>query len=459
MDKKAKYSIAVIILSLFVVAGFFIFLRAGQKTGYEISIPSVRENSSSSANVYPISDKSNGVLSFQEIYSTTTSRSDIKLFFEDDSSGEKILASDDFPSDSGLMWNGKPFLSGKDIYYPEDGKIKSIGIFTGEIKVIPIPVGEREIVNSFFLRGNKIYYLAGPSCLGYLEECNSSLNSYDLKSGLVESLASGSKSRDIIGFSKDGNILYLEQSAADAMCGRGDYEYFSFSDRFLKKIGSWSHCLYDSRKEEGEQPAVDGFSQTEYIVLKGGFVFVPATERYDGSEVISIRFNSADYSLKDPDRLFGGFMVAGGDGKKSVSNSERGLFMTIPGDWEVSDYNNKDSIAFYSPFYYSQWTAGDVSLGFKLDVFIEKKNTDLEEIKKEEKAEQEREPSLSYKEEEIEVAGIKSLKITTEEPPGVCICVKLPANGKLYTFIFYPGLDKDEHAKYFNEFLDTIFLK
>ncbi|MFA5742868.1 MAG: hypothetical protein WC921_02670 [Candidatus Paceibacterota bacterium] len=455
MIQKIKYiALAFLVLLAVAAAGLFFLWQppaAEEKEGQEITIPTP----SSTVTDYPLTDKSVGSLSIQKNYPESSSSKAIFLF--EYSEGTSAY---DFPK-SGEVEN--LFLASDNLYYLDGGEIKLTEIFTGEGKTVPIPYEKEKPVYSFIIKGDKVYYLSGSYCDGFSLECDIDLKSYDLKTGSIDNLASSSRSIYILGFSKDESKLYLEWSSGDAGCSWSNYESFTFSDRSLKSIGSWLYCEGGEKETKGESPNVDGLSETRYLFVKNGVILIPTVERYDGSDKVLIKFNSADYSQGDLEILFGGnFIVKEIGDKKTVENTSERLLMKVPKDWEIRNGSGKNSIDFYNQEYLDQpgLGRGGIEKGFKLSVFIEDKKTSLEEIKMEEDAVEVEDPSLSYKTEKVKVSGWDALKITVSEEPGPAIAVKVPAGDKLYIFIFYPSLsDVDGYIRYFDDFLGTVSIK
>jgi len=134
------------------------------------------------------------------------------------------------------------------LYYINDvGMIQSIKIGETEPKNIPLPVApvkptELPRINHFYVSGDKIFYLAGENCNGYLEGCDLSLNEFDISKEKNQILGEHSTSRRILGYDATEDKLYLAYGDGDGGCSFGSYEEYSFLDKNLSKVGSFSSC-------------------------------------------------------------------------------------------------------------------------------------------------------------------------------------------------------------------------
>ena len=251
-----------------------------------------------------ISNQSNGFLSLQDILSWFESYANIPqkitLLFENSTTGrEESIVPEAF---SGAQRISDPFLSDGKLFYTEgpmdNPVIKTIDIFTGENKTVPLSYDATKPIHSFFVKGNMLYYLSGKFCNEYLAKCKDmSLVSYNLTSGASEILTSSSKSRDIDGFNATGDTLILRWSDGDAGYGWGSYESYTFSDKQLKDLGSYSHCEGDTDSSYLKfRNLVAGSGSFNYLVVKNGNIFAPSTtDTYSGR--INIRVNTTEYSF------------------------------------------------------------------------------------------------------------------------------------------------------------------
>jgi len=247
-----------------------------------------------------LTPQSTGILSIQDIFPWIKRPTDpprrITLLFENGATGkEEAIASDVFSQVKNL---DDPFLTGNKLYYldgPIDNPIiKTVDIFTGENKTVPLPYDENNPIHSFFIKGDMLYYLSGKFCNGHLMKCSLDLKRYNMKLGVVEHLASGLKSRDIDGFNASGDTLILHW-----LDGCGEYEAFSLLTKSLTTIGSYCYGLEGDEREQPInqfQNLVVGIDEAPYLVVKNGTIFLPAEIR-NLQNRISIRVNTLEYTV------------------------------------------------------------------------------------------------------------------------------------------------------------------
>ena len=248
-----------------------------------------------------LSNQSSGILSIQDVSSWFESYAHIPqkitLLFENSTTGkEESIVPEAF---SGTQRISDPFLSGGKLFYTEgtdNPMIKTIDIFTGENKTIPLSYDATKPIHSFFVRGDVLYYLAGTFCNEYLAKCKDlNLKSYNIKSGISDNLASGITARDIDGFNATGDALILRWSDGDGGCGWGSYQSFTLSTKALKDLGSYSHCEGDTGDPYAKfKNLVVGSGSFNYLVVKNGRIFSPSgTDSYPRR--IYIRVNTTEY--------------------------------------------------------------------------------------------------------------------------------------------------------------------
>lgn len=249
-----------------------------------------------------LTNQSNGFLSFQnisswfEIYANIPQK--ITLLFENFVTGKEESIVPEVFSD--LQRISDPFLSGGKLYFIDSSlsnpTIRTVDIFTGENRTIPLSYDATKPIHSFFVKNNVLYYLVGKFCDEYLAKCKDmNLKSYNLISGVSETLTSGSKSRDIVGFNAAGNTLILEWSDGDAGCSLGSYESYVFSSKTLRDLGSYSYCEGDTDDSQAKfRNLVTGSRSFNYLVVKNGNIFSPIGTDTDPRRIY-IRVNTIEY--------------------------------------------------------------------------------------------------------------------------------------------------------------------
>lgn len=249
-----------------------------------------------------LTNQSNGILSIQNISSSFELYAHIPqkitLLFENSITGKEESIMPEAFSD--IQRIADPFLSGGKLYYIEGSAdnpiIKTIDIFSGESKTVPLSYDATKPIHSFFVKGNTLYYLSGKFCNEHLAKCKDmSLKSYNLTSGVSEILTNSSKSRDIDGFNASGDALILRLSDGDAGCVWASYESYTFSDKTLRDIGSYSYCYGDTDNSYLKfRNLVAGSGSFNYLVVKNGNIFAPSTtDTYPRR--IYIRVNTTEY--------------------------------------------------------------------------------------------------------------------------------------------------------------------
>lgn len=249
--------------------------------------------------------QSNGILSIQDISSNfkTDSQERFSLLFENAATGKKeAVASEVFSQIQNLS---DPFLTDNKLYYLDGPKnnpiIKTVDIFTGENKIVPLPYDKNTPIHSFFIEKDMLYFLSGKFCNEYFAKCSLDLKRYDIKSGAIEHLASGLISRDIYGFDASKDTLILRWSESDAGCTRREYETFTLSTKSLNKVGYYLFC--DEGSKEGSEDLKDQFEklaveidEVPYLIINNGVIFLPA-EIKTLQNRIPIRVNTSEYTV------------------------------------------------------------------------------------------------------------------------------------------------------------------
>ncbi len=228
---------------------------------------------------------------------------EIVLIFENSATGrEESIVPEAFRELHSYGEIYDPFLSEQKLYYIENQennpKIKTTDIFTGESKTIPLPYDAAKPIHAFFVKDKMLYYLEGKFCNEYLAECKDmSLKSFDLESGVNETFTNNSKSRYIDGFNANGDALILSWKEGDAGCLWGAYESYTFSNKALADLGSYSWCEYgDDDPRDKFENLIVGTDKFYYLIIKDGKIFLPSTaEEYGGR--FYIRVNTTEYPL------------------------------------------------------------------------------------------------------------------------------------------------------------------
>ncbi|HEY4526868.1 MAG TPA: hypothetical protein VJK53_03415 [Candidatus Paceibacterota bacterium] len=129
---------------------------------------------------------------------------------------------------------------------------------------IDLPAGET--INSFWIEGHKVMYLAGVNCNSYKATCDLSLYEYDLDTSNPKKLAEHLSYRNILGYDPNTREILMAYVFADGGYrseNTGIYQYISGK---IQKIES-----YESVEErfKGETPVYD------YVLVREGQLFAP----------------------------------------------------------------------------------------------------------------------------------------------------------------------------------------
>ena len=223
-------------------------------------------------------------------YNPTDKISDGIIYFMDDYSATNTIVFIPSNSDEGLILqtfnlsndNIRPFLKDNNFYYLEKGVLKTIDLLTGEQTILSgIDYGASKEINNFSFIEDKIYYFLGAPCNEYLTRCDNELYQYDLKLGVSKKLATGSKSRDILGENKEKNLLYLMYSDGDAGCWWRSIEVYNFNTGQIKQVeGYGGSCEGDPDENIIEKKFTDlkislypTIDSANYAIVKDGKVY------------------------------------------------------------------------------------------------------------------------------------------------------------------------------------------
>jgi hypothetical protein len=192
-------------------------------------------------------------------------------------------------------------LVGNSIYFvsPHNG-LQVLDLVTKDIKRIPLLDGVSgqllipEKINEFFVYEQQLYYLSGENCNEYLARCNLELHEFNLLTKEDFTLATQVISREIIGYDKELQKLYLKYQDGDAGCSWHTLQEYDFVSHLFKKTASASHCDDEELSEdmayieEIEANLKNQNIHIKSIAIKNGKVatYQPDTDRYDGIRLI-----------------------------------------------------------------------------------------------------------------------------------------------------------------------------
>lgn len=144
-------------------------------------------------------------------------------------------------------------LAGGKLYFINNkGLLSAIDLQTKQVETIPLPAispaedASRSMLNTFFIYGNRLFYLTGKNCNEYMARCDLVLHEFNLDTKQDSELADQVSSRDILGLDTSLNVLQLRHSEGDAGCSWRSYEEYNFNTKVLQKTGNYSYCLEES---------------------------------------------------------------------------------------------------------------------------------------------------------------------------------------------------------------------
>ena len=136
-----------------------------------------------------------------------------------------------------------PVVYKNEIYAISNNQLVAVDPFSKKVSVVPGILNEDgKTINDIFFINEKIFYLYGSSCTGYLEKCALQLVEYDFATKQSSVLTGGVGSRSIVQYDSTAKSLRMMHSEGDAGCFWQSAEEYNFDQHTLKKIGGRSGC-------------------------------------------------------------------------------------------------------------------------------------------------------------------------------------------------------------------------
>lgn len=256
-----------------------------------------------------ITNNSNGILAVQDVNSwfvraAGVSAWEVTLLFENSKTGRAESLSSEIGKETSSITDA--FLSGNKIYYinrthpgsPTTNPVRSVDIFTGEVKELPLPVNAEEPVHSFYVRSDWLYYLTGKYCNEYRMRCTDmTLRRFNLKTDTTETLSVGLKTRRVVGLSAANDAVITGWFEGDAGCSWGSYESTNIATKTHRDLGNYSHCEGDvvdeSLKFKDITPDTTSYN---YFIVTGGKIILPK-ESTPSSGKMYVRVNKSEFPV------------------------------------------------------------------------------------------------------------------------------------------------------------------
>lgn len=216
----------------------------------------IKNDISLAGQLYVINSSSNGYVSLQRgeyslIRDPNIDNIQIALVFKDETKdqakygNEQVVEYLDINANITFSDISKMQLVGNDLYYiNKSGKLSLIDIFSKKIQMLDLPEikstkdGVQIQTRSFFIYGNRLFYVAGRDCEYNGDGCDFSLHEYNLESKQDSTLVSGGIiSGNIMGYDTVGNKLYMSSLFADdSHCGNSlRILYYDFTTKIIKE--------------------------------------------------------------------------------------------------------------------------------------------------------------------------------------------------------------------------------
>lgn len=132
------------------------------------------------------------------------------------------------------------------LYFIEDNALKMFDVFLGtKTSVSGVGTDSNYIVSSFFIKGDRMWYLAGSQvgCDEYKAVCELSLYEIPAEGGISTLLATTTlQSGSFMGYNKTSQTLYLSSGFGDAGCFSTQVYAYRYSDKTMSLTAEDSGC-------------------------------------------------------------------------------------------------------------------------------------------------------------------------------------------------------------------------
>lgn len=181
------------------------------------------------------------------------------------------------------------------LYFIEDNALKMFDVFLGtKTSVSGVGTDSNYIVSSFFIKGDRMWYLAGSQqgCSEYKAVCELSLYEIPAEGGISTLLATTTlQSGSFMGYDKTSQTLYLSSGFGDAGCFSMQVFAYRYSDKAISLAAEDSGC------DDGSNAPTPGTGQIKAIRNTLGVEPVKATTvRVSGGHLTPIKDTTEDGS-------------------------------------------------------------------------------------------------------------------------------------------------------------------
>jgi len=220
-----------------------------------------------------IDKSSNGVLYINQGYNKGPY---FKFALEEEGSAKIISEVTDIRRDP------NPTVFQGDFYFvSKNGDLQTMDIFSGEVKNVLDKHGNGEqIVNDYYFLNSNIYYLFGNDCNSYMAPCNLSLYEYSRDNKKSRLLIENLPYRNILGYSQNKDILYMENLFADAGAFWSKIESYSLSQNKSLDIREYRGDTMDDKSEfdkytEFKKSFDNQLEIAEFLIVRNGAIIMP----------------------------------------------------------------------------------------------------------------------------------------------------------------------------------------
>lgn len=188
------------------------------------------------------------------------------------------------------------------LYAVSHGDLKTVDIASGRYEnAIDKLSGDGQVVNEYFFSGDRIYYLFGSYCGGYMDICDLSLYEYDGATRQSKLLAEHLPYRNILTYDGRKNILFLRYSVGDAGCFSSQTGGYDFASGKIVRLPNVSGCASENDTNPPKLPkesVIDQSTYRDHMTIRNGKIVAEddkdtslstGNKRWDGWDIRYIK--------------------------------------------------------------------------------------------------------------------------------------------------------------------------
>jgi hypothetical protein len=164
----------------------------------------------------------------------------------------------------------QPQFTNNTLYVVVQNKLTAVDPFAKTSTPLQnIEIAEGETINSFWVEGSKLIYLAGVNCNEYMAKCDLGLYEYDLSTNMPRKLAEHLSYRNIIGYdpvAREILMTYVWADGSERSENSGVYQYASGQ---IQKVDSY---------ESIQSRFVKSTATYDYVAVQTGRLVAPKEE-------------------------------------------------------------------------------------------------------------------------------------------------------------------------------------